>query len=151
MVHHAQAADRIRRECACLRIRKASRLVTKIYDAHLRRTGLQESQVSLLVAIALFGEKGASMTALAEALAMDRTTLTRNLKPLEKADLLRVARSPHDARVRVVLLTRAGERTIQETLPLWERAQAEMRKALGPALFTRLCADLERIDALMSA
>ena len=72
--------------------------VGEVYDDALRPIGLQQSQLPVLVALAIFGEPGAPMNALAQALVMDRTTLTRNVRPLEKAGLLRVARSPADAR-----------------------------------------------------
>jgi len=64
-------------------------------------------------------------------LVMDRTTLTRNLRPLETAGLLRVARAPGDDRLRVLFLTRAGERKIEAAFPLWERAQHMVRKRFG--------------------
>src|SRR5262245_33514568 len=111
------------RDCSCNRARQAARTLTKLYDEALRPADVQLSQLTLLVAVAQFGEHGASMGALAEALVMDRTTLTRNLRPLESAGLLRVARAPGDERLRIVFLTRAGERKIEEAFPLWERAQ----------------------------
>ncbi len=148
MDNHVRAARKIAQECACSRIRQASRVLTKIYDTQIRVTGLQESQLSVLVAVAHFGDNGATMGDLARALVMDRTTLTRNLKPIEKAGLVRVARSPHDARARVVLLSRAGERTIEAALPLWEKAQKEFRAALGAQFVERLRADLGGVIAL---
>jgi DNA-binding MarR family transcriptional regulator len=134
-----------------LRIRKASRGISRIYDEALRPLGLQESQLSVLVAVAKFGESGANIGALASVLVMDRTTLTRNLKPLERAGHLRVARSPEDARARIVLLTRAGERVIEAAHPLWEKAQRRISKALGAehvvALRSRLDEVIERLTA----
>jgi DNA-binding MarR family transcriptional regulator len=91
-----------------------------------------------LVAVAMFGEDGAMIGALAQALVLDRTTLTRNIKPLERAGLLRVARSPKDARARVVVLARGGERMIESAYPLWEQAQKRIRDSFGP----------RRVDAL---
>ena len=145
MSPHLRAAHRIANECICTRVRAASRLFTKIYDAEMRSTGLQDSQVGVLVAIAHFGEAGASVGDLARVLMMDRTTLTRNLKPLEKAAYVRVARSPNDARARVIILTRAGERMIETALPLWEKAQKKVRDTLGPKLFETLGADLRQV------
>jgi len=148
MLDHVRAAKRIARQCTCMRVRQASRVLTKIYDTELRSTGLQESQVSVLVAIAHFGEGGAAIGNLAEVLKMDRTTVTRNLGPLEKAGLVRVARSPEDARTRVVLLSRAGERTILSVLPFWERAQKKVRDALGEELLENLSSNLGRVATL---
>ncbi len=127
----ADAARSIASTCTCLRARQVSRALSRLYDEQLRPSGLQISQLSVLVAVTRFGEKGASIGALARALVMERTTLTRNLRPLEKAGLLRVARDPADARGRLVLLTRAGERAIESAYPLWEQGQERLRAALG--------------------
>jgi len=148
MLDHVRAAMKISRECTCMRVRQASRVLTKIYDTELRSTGLQESQVSVLVAIAHFGEGGATIGNLAGVLKMDRTTLTRNLRPLEKGGLVRVARSPDDARTRVVLLSRAGERMIVSVLPLWERAQRKVRDALGDELLAHVSSNLGRVVSM---
>lgn len=145
MSKYVRAAHKIAKECTCIRVRQASRVVTKIFDHQLREAGLQDSQLSVLVAVAHFGERGANIGALAEALVMDRTTLTRNLRPLERLGLLRVARSPDDARARIVLLTKVGERKIELALPLWERAEKRLREALGPETIDRLHVDLARV------
>jgi DNA-binding MarR family transcriptional regulator len=85
----------------------------------------------MLAAVATCGEEGANIGALADGLVMDRTTLSRNLTPLEKAGLVRVARDPADARVRLVFLTRQGERAIEAAFPLWEQTQKHIREQLG--------------------
>jgi len=131
MTDFARAARTIATECVCIRVRQASRALTKNYDDALRAVGIQISQLAVLVAVAMFGEPGASIHALAEVLVMDRTTLSRNLRPLERLGLLRVARSPTDARTRLVLLTRQGERAIEAAYPVWQRAQQEVRGLVG--------------------
>jgi DNA-binding MarR family transcriptional regulator len=137
---HTALAARIAGECPAIRVREASRLLTRIYDAALQPLRLQNTQLAVLVTVAMFGERGALIGPLARRLAMDRTTLTRNLKPLEKAALIRVSPSPTDARARVVTLTPAGERMIEAAYPLWEQAQQRVRESVGS----------ERIDALRS-
>ena len=132
MPDFARAARKIARECPTIRVRQASRVLTRVYDDVLRPLGLQMSQFSVLVQIAAFGEAGATITALAAELVMDRTTLTRNLRPLERAGLLRVARAPGDARARVVLLTHRGEKIIETAYPYWEAALQRVRSVLGP-------------------
>jgi len=127
----ADAARIITTQCSWLQSRRMSRVLTRLYDDGLRSTGLRVSQVTVLVAIAMFGERGAKMGALADVLAMERTTLTRNIGPLESAGLLRVARDPDDARTRVLLLTRAGERAIEAAFPLWEAGQRRVREIVG--------------------
>lgn len=147
MTDHSRIARRIAKECAGVRIRQVSRLLTRVYDESLRALGIQESQLSLLVAVAMFGENGATMGALAGQLVMDRTTLTRNIVPLEKVGYLRVARSATDARTRVVLLTRAGERVIESAYPFWEEAQKRICRTLGAARFEALRAQLSDVVA----
>jgi DNA-binding MarR family transcriptional regulator len=123
----------MRGECLATRVREAGRLLTKVYDEALRPVGLEMSQLPVLNALALFGEAGATVGALARALVMDRTTMTRNIRPLERAGLLRVARSPHDARAKIVLLTAAGERMVEAAFPLWERTTKRIGDTLGQA------------------
>lgn len=135
----ARAARAISEECVCTRVRQVSRALTKIYDDALRPTGLQTSQLTVLVAVARFGEEGAQINALAGVLVMDRTTLSRNLGPLERLGFLRVARAPGDGRARIVLLTRAGERAIEKAHPLWQRAQKEVRDLVGARAADELC------------
>jgi DNA-binding MarR family transcriptional regulator len=135
-------------QCLCLRLRQGARTMTRLYDEALRPLGVQTSQLSLLVAVACFGEDGAGMGALADAVGMDRSTLTRNVRPLERAALLRVARSARDARSRSVSLTPAGERLIEAALPLWKDAQASVKATLGKANARALQAQL---DAALAA
>src|SRR5262249_12809124 len=110
-----------------------------------KRSGLLLSQLIVLVTAARFGEKGAPMGRLARVLAMDPTTMTRNLRPLEAAGLLRVARSPEDARVRYVFLTRPGERKVEEAFPMWERAEEMIRRLIGGDRADRLRGELGRL------
>jgi DNA-binding MarR family transcriptional regulator len=151
MADHSRLAGKIAKECAGMRTRQVSRLLSRVYDDSLRPLGIQESQLSVLVAVALFGEKGAQMGALADALVMDRTTLTRNVVPLEKAGLLRVARSPDDRRARVVFLTRGGERMIESAYPLWEAAQTKVRRVLGSVRFDALRSELSAVVSAAAA
>ena len=144
----ADAARIVAEQCSCLRSRRMSRVLTRLYDDALRPSGLRMSQVSVLVAIARFGEHGAKIGALADVLATERTTLTRNIVPLERAGLLRVARDPDDARARILLLTRAGERAIEAAFPLWQAAQRRVRDAVGGGRLDEYNADM---TALLSA
>jgi DNA-binding MarR family transcriptional regulator len=148
MAGFAQAARRIAKECPGLRAREASRLLSRVFDEALRPVGIQNSQLSVLVAVAMFAEDGANIGALAQALSLDRTTLTRNVQPLEKAGLLRVARSPTDARTRIVVLTRAGERMIDAAYPLWEQARKRIRDSFGGKRVDALQVQLTELVAL---
>jgi DNA-binding MarR family transcriptional regulator len=145
---HQSAAQIMADECLCFRVRRVSRVLTRLYDEALRPLGIQATQLTLLNAIAMCGERGAPMRRLAEILAMDGTTLTRNVRPLEKAGLVRIARLPTDRRVRVVRLTPEGERLIKEALPLWTQAHERVITALGPQEAAEL---RDRFDATLAA
>jgi len=115
-------------DCACHKVRMAARAVTRAYDDALRALGLRATQYAVLVAI---GNEGAmSITALAEVLGMDRTTLTRNLGPLAKEGLVAVGVEAW-RRSRAVEITKKGRARLREALPLWEQAQATLKGKLG--------------------
>jgi DNA-binding MarR family transcriptional regulator len=135
-------------ECPALRVRQASRVLAKLYDDELTSFGLHSSQLPILAAVALFGDSGAAMSKLANAVLMDRTTLTRSIRPLERAGLLRVARSPEDARTKVVVITRAGDRMIESIFPVWERVLKQIKSSLGAEMLTELHARLDQVIAL---
>jgi DNA-binding MarR family transcriptional regulator len=135
-------------ECLWLRARRLSRVMTRAYDEALRPLGIQISQLGLLNVVALCGEGGGSMSTIAEILVMDRTTLSRNLRPLERSGLIKIVRAPDDGRARLVVLTPAGRRIIEEATPLWQQAHRKTIEALGPTA----AADLrERLDAAVVA
>ncbi len=142
------AANAIRAECLCFRARKVSRVLTRLYDEALRPLGIQATQLTLLSAIAAAGEAGQTMPRLTGVLAMDPTTLSRNLRPLEKAGLAEIGRAEKDRRVRVARLTPEGERMLSEALPLWRKAQHQVVKSLGEEAATDL---RDRFDATAAA
>lgn len=114
--------------CMGMHIRRASRIMTQIYDAALRPVGLVLNQFTLLVAIHLV--ESTPITHLAQELFTDQTTLTRNLKLLEKRGLVAVEPGS-DRRVKLVSLTAEGQAVLAQALPLWEQAQAEVRQHFG--------------------
>ncbi len=109
--------------CACFNIRKAARAVTSRYDAVLRGTGVRATQATLLMAVATAGAP--TITQLADTLIMDRTTLARDLGPLAEHGLLSVTPG-EDRRTRIVQLTEAGHAKLDEIIPLWQEAQAQI-------------------------
>jgi DNA-binding MarR family transcriptional regulator len=106
----------------------ASRAITRIYDDALRPAGLRATQVALLAAIA--SEGAMSITALANVIGMDRSTLTRNLAPLEKEGLLAVGTEGW-RRSRTLEITAKGRTRLHEAVPLWDGAQRRLRKEVG--------------------
>lgn len=117
----------ISEQCLCYKMRSASRTITRIYDEHFKQAGIKANQFTMLVAISVM--QPASITALAEQLNMERTTLTRNLSPLEK-DTLVVIKSGK-GRTRYVSLTPSGTQLIEAVKPLWSQAQEKIKHALG--------------------
>lgn len=132
--------------CMYMHIRRASRIVTHVYDRALSPVGLVANQFTLLVSIHLL--RAASVTRLSQVLGADQTTLTRNLKVLEKRDL--IAFEPgRDRRVKLVSLTEAGQTIVVEAFPLWKQAQAEMKQHLGQQNWNDLLAllsDLKTVE-----
>ncbi|MGA7457784.1 MAG: MarR family winged helix-turn-helix transcriptional regulator [Methyloceanibacter sp.] len=128
--------------CACLRARTAARVVTRAYDDALRPVGLRATQLSVLVAVA--AEGAMSITALAKFMGMDRSTLTRNLRPVEKEGLVALgAEGWH--RSRNLEITKLGRARLREALPLWSKAQQSLRKKLGERGWDDVRTSLDRL------
>ncbi len=128
-------------ECTCFRIRSAARRVTQIYSQHLAPTGLKISQFSLLGFVC--AEAPVSIGRLSELLATDRTTLTRNLKPLLDDGVIERAASG-DKRRHELAATAAGRALFKRALPLWSAAEQEVREAMGAKLMSDLHGALDR-------
>lgn len=128
----------IRDSCLCLHVQRAARVVARRFDDALRPLGLTNGQFSLLVS--LNRPAPASMSAVASLLAVDRTTLTANLKPLERRGLLTVAVDKDDRRNRVIALTARGRKLIRTAYPIWERTHEALEQPLKAP--DRLRADL---------
>ena len=132
--------------CTCFNLRKASRAVTQLFDEKLKPSGLLATQFTILVAISVAGN--GTMNNLAKGLVMDRTTLTRNLKPLEKQGLI-VIQPGEDQRVRVVSLTDEGRAALAKALPLWDEAQAYVVEGLGQQGWKALLSGLSDTTSLV--
>lgn len=115
-------------ECTCFNLRKATRVVTQLFDDAMRSTGLRGTQFSLLAHT--YGMGPITLTKLAEEMVTDRTTMARNLEPLEKSGLLRVEPGD-DRRTRVVTITAEGRKKLAEAFPLWKKTQDEIKKMMG--------------------
>jgi DNA-binding MarR family transcriptional regulator len=136
---------RLSSACICNNLRCTARLVTNYYDKLLEPAGLRVSQATVLVVLYLAG--GQTINELAEQLELDRTTLTRNLKPLARQGLLTIAPGS-DKRTRVVTLTPEGEAALLKLLPLWEQTQSYMVEGIGEANSSLLLAQLSEAAAL---
>jgi DNA-binding MarR family transcriptional regulator len=125
-------------QCACLNARKAARLLSQLYDAALRPVGLRSTQLPLLATIGLRGSL--TVTALAEAVVIDRTTLTRSLLLLEQHGWVR-STAGEDLRMREISLTPRGREVLRRAMPLWQKAQTLVKTSLGGGLADRIVAD----------
>ena len=121
--------------CACQDLRRATRVVTRIYDQELAKAGIEITQFGLLTALALTGK--ANQKRLSAGFAMDSTTLTRTLGLMRKQGWVR-ARHGRDKRERLFSLTRAGRRELAAAQPFWAAAQRRLRKELGDAGWTSI-------------
>ena len=118
----------VRDHCLCLHIQRAARALARHFDIVLKPLGLTNGQFSLLMSLNRPGPAG--MAGVASLLAMDRTTLTAALKPLQRRGLLRVAADPEDRRARLLTLTPRGAALLARAVPLWENTHAEVEATL---------------------
>ena len=139
------AVEQVIDMCACGNLRRATRIVTRRYDDAFRGTGLRSTQLTILMHIAKQDE-GAILSDLSRAMAMDASTLTRNLTPLEKAGYVFAEKTPAGRR-RSVRLTEKGEEIVRDAMPLWEEAQTDIVSMLGKDSFERMREDLRRLNA----
>jgi DNA-binding MarR family transcriptional regulator len=130
----------VRDTCLCLHLQRAARAVARRFDAALRPLGLTNGQFSLLMS--LNRPEAASIGNVSTLLAMDRTTLTANLKPLERRGLLTVTLDDADKRTRRLSLTPAGRALLCAAVPAWRRTHAEIVCLLTASSSDRLRADL---------
>jgi DNA-binding MarR family transcriptional regulator len=135
-------APRAARGCTCFKLRRLTRRVTAVYNRALAPCGLRVTQYSLLSN--LRGTAAVPLCQLAQTLDLDRTTLTRNLKPLADAGWVEVRPSALDARVRLVSLTASGAEHLRAARASWKRAQEEVTGTIGDAQLLQLHEMLDR-------
>jgi DNA-binding MarR family transcriptional regulator len=126
-------------QCNCFAVRAAARHVTQSYDQILAPTGLRTTQLSILVRLKRKGPL--TINALAEDMVMDRTTLGRNILPLQRDGLITIKPAASDRRAKELRLTKAGEKRLKEGLGGWSQAQARFEAVFGAGR----AADLRRL------
>ncbi|MFN4281322.1 MAG: MarR family winged helix-turn-helix transcriptional regulator [Alphaproteobacteria bacterium] len=119
----------VRDACLCLYAQRAARALARRFDEALRPVGLTNGQFSLLMS--LNRPQPPAMGGVAALLAMDRTTLTAALKPLERRGLVGIEADPADRRSRLLRLTDDGRAALTAALPIWRREHRALEKALG--------------------
>jgi DNA-binding MarR family transcriptional regulator len=116
-------------DCNCFAVRSAARHITQLYDQLLAPVGLRVTQFSILAKLKRLGPL--TINALAEAMVMDRTTLGRDIQPLERDGLIRIEPAPSDRRAKELHLTKAGQKRMQAGLEAWAKAQSRFEAAFG--------------------
>jgi DNA-binding MarR family transcriptional regulator len=128
--------------CASLNFRRTSRMVTRMYDIAMQESGVRSTQFALLVGIAKL--QPVTMGTLAQVLMLDRSTLTRSLRLLEKERMIEISKRAA-MRQRFLKLTHSGEKALQRSLPLWRAAHARFVEAVGADYWLKLRNELELI------
>ncbi len=135
---------RVRDCCLCLHVQRAARALARYFDEELRPVGLTNGQFSLLMSLNRPEPPG--MGPVASLLAMDRTTLTAALKPLERRGLVKVKTDPSDRRGRRLSLTRKGRALLAKATPIWEAAHLKVEALLPEGDPDRLRSSLQALS-----
>jgi DNA-binding MarR family transcriptional regulator len=132
-------------QCACIHMRVASRVMTRLYDEALAPSGIRISQLATLSVLAFQGPF--TVKALANALVMDRTTLTADLKPLETRGFLEIVPGK-DRRTRVIAISKKGRKVLEAAIPAWQRAQEQVKSEFGEVRLQGLLHDLREVVSM---
>ena len=128
--------------CTCFNVRRVSRVITQFFDAEVRRHGVRPTQTPILGA--LQAKSGWSMAELSDWLGMDRTTLLRNLRPLQRDGLVRAKGGGRGGHVELEI-TAKGRATLAKTVPAWRSAQEKVVAILGKDRWSTIISDLEEV------
>ncbi|HEX3659808.1 MAG TPA: MarR family winged helix-turn-helix transcriptional regulator [Acidobacteriaceae bacterium] len=139
-----QTTLRVRDCCLCLHVQRAARALARRFDQALQPLGLTNGQFSLMMSLNRPDAPG--MGSVAELLALDRTTLTAALKPLQRRGLVEIMVDPHDRRGRLLHLTAQGKNLLAEAAPVWEKTHEELEAMLGAAEAGRLRENLRALE-----
>lgn len=144
----SELSARVAAECAGGGLRRASRAISRFYEAALAPLDLTGTQFAILVAVHLRGP--VPLSRLAEGLVLDRTSLYRAVKPLVRRRCLRILPG-RTGRERTAALTEAGRRLLEEALPIWEKVQGRFVGALGPQAWAALTSGLQQVVPTVQA
>jgi DNA-binding MarR family transcriptional regulator len=132
--------------CVCFNLRWVTRAVTQFYDSEMRRHGIRPTQGTIL--LALKARESWSMAELSDWLGMDRTTLVRNIRPLQRDGLVQAAGGGRGNRVELAI-TAKGRKQVEKFMPAWESAQSTAVQVLGEKRWSALLADLEKVASAL--
>jgi DNA-binding MarR family transcriptional regulator len=131
--------------CACFNVRKSARVITKHYDDALQSLELKPTQFTILAILS--SVDSITVTDLADYMILDRTTLTRNLRPLEKQGMIKTG-AGEDRRKRMISLSKKGLNILKEAIPLWTQAQKEITKYMGSNRFANFLTELDYVEKM---
>jgi DNA-binding MarR family transcriptional regulator len=135
-----EVTHHVRDHCLCLHTQRAARALARRFDDALKTVGLNNGQFSMMMS--LNRPEPPTIGQVADFLAMDRTTLTAKLKPLERRGLVKVMADEQDRRSRRLTLTEQGRKLLARAVPVWEKTHDELDRELGETAGDRLRADL---------
>ena len=134
--------------CTCFNIRRVARAITQFFDAGVRQFGIRPTQTPILGA--LHAKSGWGMAELSDWLGMERTTLLRNLRPLQRDGLVRAKGSGRGGHVELEI-TDKGRRALANVLPAWRAAQDKVVATLGKERWSAIMSDLENVTTKLKA
>lgn len=134
--------------CTCFNVRRVSRIITQFFDAEVGRHGMRPTQAPILRA--LQARNGWSMAELSDWLGMERTTLLRNLRPLQRDGLVRAKGGGRGGHVELEITTK-GRKAVAEALPAWRSAQDKVVATLGKERWSAIIDDLENVATQLKA
>ena len=132
--------------CVCFNLRWVARAVTQFYDSEMRRHGIRPTQGTLL--LALNAKESWTMAELSDCLGLERTTLVRNLQPLQRDGLVTADGGGRGRRVELAI-TAKGRKQVEKFMPAWESAQSTAVQVLGEKRWSALLADLEKVASAL--
>ena len=136
----------VRQNCVAFNLRRVTRVVTQFFDSEMRRHGIRSTQGSLLFALYAIGST--NMAELSEVLGMERTTLLRNLRPLQRDGLVTIEGGGHGGYVELSLSAK-GRKQIEKMAPAWESAQSTAVEVLGEKRWSALLTDSEKVASAL--
>ena len=140
-----QKSFELANSCTYYHLRKVDRIIYNFFENEMENKDVSPVQLSLLNAVYL-AKKKLGISKLAKYMALDRTTLTRNLKILEKKNLIRIENTPNDVRKRIFYLTELGEKELKKGIPIWDEAHKELKKRISEDLWQKLMEILKDIE-----
>ncbi len=133
--------------CVCFNLRRVTRVMTQFYDAELRRHGIRTTQGTILAS--LIARESWTMAELSDSLGLDRTTLVRNLQPLQRDGLVKADGAGRGCRVELSI-TAKGRKLIEKLAPAWRSAQSAAVRTLGEVRWSGILSDLETAALALS-